>query len=121
MKKLLGLFFCFGFLLLGGLTQTHANPTIQYQPGYSVNDVGKMQVSAPANYTLIKEVPQHVVAKIDIPAFNKQMYAKDALISQYKFIPYCPIVFLGKHKTKYITQYTYKYIESYNQPPSILR
>ena len=49
---------------------------------------------------------------------DKQIFQKDALCSQYRLIPDCPMEFIGKHKTKYITHYAYSFCNPYNQPPS---
>lgn len=60
----------------------------------------------------------YTVAKSDEQSDDSYILQKDALCSQYRLIPDCPIEIIGKIKVKYITHYAYSFYNPYNQPPS---
>lgn len=80
-------------------------PQVQVIQFSQVPDIGRIVTDS---YTIKQSDEQR----------DKCILQKDALCSQYRLIPDCPMEFIGKIKIKYITHYAYSFCNPYNQPPS---
>lgn len=127
MKHLIGLLFCLIMFAVGTVTAHERNTTKEKIVQTSCLDIGKLE-KVQSIFT-IDYVKLRAASKIaSIKAFNevggykllKSFYTdKYALLTRYKYVPDCPIVFVRSNYCRYQTQYSYSYLIPYNQPPNI--
>lgn len=125
MKKFLGFMMCLIMLCIGTVQAKESKVREQPKIKQSCIDVGYVQLVQVIQLIQVPDVGQmvtdsYMIGSIDNQSIEKDILQKNALCSQYRYIPDCPIEFIGSHKVKYITHYTYTFCNPYNQPPSLV-
>lgn len=122
MKKFLAFMMCTMMLCIGTIQAKESKVNEQLKIEQSCIDVGKVQQPQIVQIDQVFDIGQivmynHIIKQSDEQS-DKYVFQKDALYSQYRFIPDCPVGFIGKIKIKYITHYAYNFSNPHNQPPS---
>lgn len=123
MKKFLGFMMCLIMLCIGTVQAKESKESKQPKIEQSCIDVGKVLQVESIQSNQIPDVGQmvvdnYIIHQSDIQSLDNYTLHKDALISQYRYAPDCPMAFIGRHKVKYATHYTYTFSNPYNQPPN---
>jgi hypothetical protein len=144
MKYLIGLLFCLMLFTVGRATAQEKISTKEASVCTCGLDIGKYTVNidgpqnrffelfAKANDAFEKNIDMKKLKEVSriasIKAFDQigghnivqKLYKEnDALLTRYRYVPDCPIVFVRSNYFKYTTQYSYSYIILYNQSPSV--
>lgn len=118
MKKILALITCLIMLCIGTIQAKESKVNEQTNIEQSCIDVGNVPQ---IQFNQVSDTGQIVTDSYTIKKPDEQsdkyILQKDALCSLYRLIPDCPIEFIGKIKTKYITHYTCNFTNPYNHPP----
>lgn len=122
MKEFLALITCLIMLCVGTIQAKESKVIEQSKIEQSCIDVGNvLQIQAiQSNQTpdCGQIVTNYTIKQSDEQSIKSYIIQKDALCSQYRLIPDCPMEFIGKIKIKHITHYAYNFCNPYNQPPS---
>lgn len=118
MKFLLGLLFCFGFLLFAGTTEAQTQKVSIFQTTYQTSclDIGKPQVSI-IDAKVIKGFAIDI-QKLRLASKQAVYKTNFALFYRYKLVPDCPVQYIYKSRYRYTYSYSYQYPYKYNQPPN---
>lgn len=123
MKKFLGFMMCLIMLCIGTIQAQESKESKHPKIEQSCIDVGKVLQVETIQSNQVPDVGQmvtdsYIIGYADNQSIEKDILQKNALCSQYRYIPDCPIEFIGRHKTKYITHYVYSFCNPCNQPPN---
>lgn len=124
MKKFLVFMMCLTMFCAGTVQAKEGKESKQPKIEQSCFDVGRVQQVQVIQFSQIPDIGQMVADSYPIghpgnQGIEKDILQKDALYSQYRYIPNCPIEFTGRHKMRYITHYYYASRNTHNQPPSL--
>lgn len=116
MKKLLGLFFCFGFLLMAGTTASYAQkePSKSTYPTEVSVDIVNYSVDVPTfNIDQTFELPSIAYQRPDVSNSLNLCSPKSTigLRSEQRFSLHSPVIYLNKQKYRLgygYTHYNYK-------------
>lgn len=122
MKKFLALMVCLIMLCVGTIQAKESKISEQSRTEQMCIDIGEVQTQV-IQFDQVLDCRQmitdiYTIKKADEQSIHKYILQKDALYSRYMLIPDCLITFIGKDRIKYITHYSYKFSNLYNQPPS---
>jgi hypothetical protein len=131
MKRLIGLLFCFGFLLFAGSTEAQTAPVFESPHQLSCMDIGYPKISiehnrfaesfAIADYAFDMQGQKEFTVNIHkIRHASKQAAyeANLALFTRYKYVPGCPLRYIYKGRYMYYYSYLHQWPCRYNQPPN---
>lgn len=128
MKKLLGILFCFGFLLTAGTVHAQSEATqTQITVGQeivTVCDCIKMVQADIVSVTDIQNIStprkSFAIDMYKLRQASKQAASKasEALFYRYGIVPDCPVIYIRKPGGQYYNHYCYCVTCNYNQPPN---
>jgi hypothetical protein len=132
MKNFLALITCLIMLSIGTVQATESKGIERPEIAQSCIDVGTVSQLQVIQFNQVPDFEPIVcidyripdtgqtvanIGKPDEQGIYKQMLQKQALNAKYRLIPDCTMEFIGKIKTKYITHYSYNFINTYSHPP----
>lgn len=137
MKRLIGLLFCFGFLLFAGAPDTQAQTQAGTVPVLSTDyqapcialeqpviNIGVTQnrfteLFAKARYAFDKQVPPGIdMVKLREASGLAVKKANEALYNRYRLVPDCPVQYIHYGRYSYYWIYFTRHTLNYSQPPN---